>query len=93
MLFPVNKVDNIQVLAGVLGCEVGSSPTVYLGLSLGAKSKAMEIWNGVIERCEKRLYNWKGQYLSLGGRIILVYSVLDALPTYVMSLFPIPSKV
>ncbi|WMV38922.1 hypothetical protein MTR67_032307 [Solanum verrucosum] len=76
------------MLAGVLGCEVGSLPTVYLGLSLGAKSKALEIWNSVIERCEKRLSNLKGQYLSLGSRIILVNSVLDALPTYVMSLFP-----
>lgn len=93
VLFPVNKVDNIQVLARVRGCEVGSLSTVHLGLSLGAKSKALEIWNGVIERCEKRLSNWKRQYLSLDGKIILVNSVLDALPTYVMSLFPIPSKV
>ncbi|WMV30871.1 hypothetical protein MTR67_024256 [Solanum verrucosum] len=30
---------------------------------------------------------------SENGRVILVNSVLDALPTYVMSLFPIPSKV
>lgn len=31
--------------------------------------------------------------MSLSGRQILIYSVLDALPTYMMSLFPIPSKV
>ncbi|WMV14046.1 hypothetical protein MTR67_007431 [Solanum verrucosum] len=91
-LFPVNVMDNIQELAGVLGCEVGSLPTVYLGLTLGAKSKDLEIWNGVIERCEKRLAKWKGQYLSLGGRVTLVNSVLDALPTYVMSFFPLPAS-
>jgi len=92
-LVPVSKVDNIQECAGILGCVVGSLPTTYLGLTLGAKSKALQIWSGVIERCEKRLAIWKGQYLSLGGRVILVNSVLDALPTYVMSLFPLPSKV
>lgn len=84
--------DNIQELAGVLGCEVGSLPTFYLGLTLGAKSKDLEIWNGVMERCEKRLAKWKGQYLSFGGRVILVNSVLDALPTYVMSFFPLPAR-
>ena len=29
----------------------------------------------------------------LGGRVTLIDSVLDSLPTYVMSLFPIPGKV
>lgn len=31
--------------------------------------------------------------LSLGGRVTIINSILDFLPTYVMSLFPIPSKV
>lgn len=29
----------------------------------------------------------------LGGRLILINSVLDALPTYMVSLFPIPPQV
>lgn len=45
---------------------------LHLGLTLGAKSIAMQIWSGVIERWEKRIAIWKGQYLSLSGRIILV---------------------
>lgn len=35
----------------------------------------------------------KSQYLSLRGRLILIYSVLDSLLTYVMPKFPLPSKV
>ena len=26
-----------------------------------------EIWSNVIEKCEKKLARWKGQYLSLRG--------------------------
>lgn len=45
------------------------------------------------EECEKKLSNWKSQYLSLGGRVVLIKAVLDTMPTYMMSLFPIPVNV
>lgn len=89
-IFPINQVGNLQELAGVLGCQLDSLPTKYLGLPLGAKNKELEVWNGVLERCEKKLSRWKCQYLSLGGRLTLTKSVLDGIPTYMMSLFPIP---
>lgn len=57
-------------------------------MPLGVKNKSKGIWNGVLEKCEKELTNWKSQYLSVGGRPTLINSVLDALPTYMMSLFP-----
>lgn len=43
--------------------------TTYLGMPLWAKSKSMEIWNRVIEKCEERLERWKSYYLSLGERL------------------------
>ncbi|XP_070036020.1 uncharacterized protein [Nicotiana tomentosiformis] len=92
-LIPVKEVADAQVLAGILGCEIDCLPTAYLGLSLGSRNKVMEVWSGVVERVERRLARWKTQYLSLGGRVILINVVLDSLPTYVMSLFPIPAKV
>ena len=42
---------------------------------------------------EKRLATWKMQYLSMGGRLTLINSVLDSIPTYCMSLFPIPGSI
>ncbi|WMV14448.1 hypothetical protein MTR67_007833 [Solanum verrucosum] len=92
-IYPVNTVINIEDLANTLGGKVGELPTTYLGMPLGSKSKSKEIWSGVIEKCERKLANWKCQYLSSGGRLTLVNSVLDALPSYMMSLFPIPAKV
>jgi len=47
----------------------------------------------ILEKTERKLTRWKAQYLSLGGRLILINSDLDSLPTYVMALFPIPAKV
>ncbi|CAN4092320.1 unnamed protein product [Withania somnifera] len=62
-------------------------------MSLGYSHKELEIWDGIVEKTEKELATWKTQYLSLGGRTTLVNSVLDALPTYVLSLFPLHVKV
>ena len=42
-ILPVGQVDNIQFLAGVLGCTVDSFPAYYLGLPLGAKFKDKSI--------------------------------------------------
>jgi len=92
-LYPINDVPHMNLLASILGGEVGSLPTLYLGMPLGANSKSIEIWDTVIEKCEKKLARWKTQYLSRGGRLTLINSVLDALPTYMMSLFPIPAGV
>ncbi|CAN4113714.1 unnamed protein product [Withania somnifera] len=63
-IYPVNAVPNLNVLAAIMACEIGSFPAIYLGLPLGADYKAEEVWNGVIEKVEKRLGNWHMQYLS-----------------------------
>lgn len=54
-------------------------------MPLGKNHKVFEIWDGIIEKTEKKLATWNNIY-HLGGTI-LVNSVLDSLPTYVMYLF------
>jgi hypothetical protein len=50
----VGNVENVDGLAGILGCRVSSLPLKYLGLPLGASYKAKSIWDGVIEKIERR---------------------------------------
>jgi hypothetical protein len=82
----------VDELAGVLGCGVSSLPIKYLGLPLGAPFKAKFIWDDV-GKIERRLASWQRMYLSKGGRVTLIKSTLSNLPTYLLSLFPIPSSV
>ena len=51
----VGPVDNVDELALELGCGIGSLPTSYLGLPLGAPHKAIGVWDSVEERLQKRL--------------------------------------
>lgn len=92
-IYPVNEVSNLEELANTLGCNIGSFLSTYLGLPLGAKYKSIGIWNGIIEKFEKRLATRQMQYLSFGGRLTLINSVLDSLPTFYLALFTMPSEV
>jgi len=93
VLVPVGIVDNMDDLAGILGCEVSSLPLKYLGLPLGALFKAKSSWDEVVGKIERRLASWKRFYLLKGGRVTLIKSTLSNLPTYFLSLLPIPSSV
>ncbi|GKV29018.1 hypothetical protein SLEP1_g37997 [Rubroshorea leprosula] len=44
----------------------------------------------VLEGVTRKLSTWKGRYLSLGGRITLIHSVLSSLPVFWMSMYVIP---
>ncbi|RVW12477.1 hypothetical protein CK203_093457 [Vitis vinifera] len=66
-ILPVGSVENAEVLASELGCKVGSLPSTYLGLPLGAPHKSVVVWDGVEERMRKRLALWKRQFISKGG--------------------------
>jgi exonuclease III len=89
-LVPVGSVPDVEELAVVLGCKVGTLPMSYLGLPLGSSFKDKTIWNGIVEKLETRLAGWKRMYLSKGGRVTLIKSTLSNIPTYYLSLFPIP---
>ena len=46
-IIPIGEVDEVEELAVELGCRVGSLPSQYLGLPLGALSRAISVWDGV----------------------------------------------
>ncbi|RVX07825.1 Retrovirus-related Pol polyprotein from type-1 retrotransposable element R2 [Vitis vinifera] len=52
-LIPVGRVENIDDLALDFGYKVGSLPSTYLGLPLGAPFKSVTVWDGV-EECFHR---------------------------------------
>jgi hypothetical protein len=90
---PVGQVPDIGVLADTLGCNINQLPMSYLGLPLGAKFKSKHIWDPILEKMERKLAGWQRMYLSKGGRVTLIKSTLSSLPTYFLSLFPIPVSV
>ena len=62
----------------------------YLGLPALVGKSRVSAFRGIIERVRKKLMDWKLKFLSQAGKEILLKAVIQAIPTYGMSLFLLP---
>jgi len=65
----------------------------YLGLPLGGSPKSITLWDPMVEKVQKKTTCWKKNYISLGGRTILIKTTMSNIPTYYMSIFKMPAKI
>ncbi|XP_058783149.1 uncharacterized protein LOC131657807 [Vicia villosa] len=80
-------------LAKVMGVRHVLGTGIYLGLpSLIGRSKKAT-FSFVKDRIWKRINSWRGRYLSRAGKETMIKSVLQAIPTYIMSIFLLPDGV
>ncbi|XP_058755425.1 uncharacterized protein LOC131628603 [Vicia villosa] len=77
-------------LANIMGvCHVLGTGT-YLGLpSLIGRSKKV-IFGYVKDKIWKKINYWRGRPVSKAGKEVMIKSVLQSIPSYVMSLFVLP---
>ena len=79
--------------AEIFGCEQGQFPIMYLGIPIHYRKLTNAEWPHVEERLQARLSSWKGKLLSLGGRLVLINSVLTNMVLYMISFFQLPKGV
>lgn len=65
----------------------------YLGLPFVYGSNKSEAFQNFVEKCHKCTANWSNKVLSAAGKEIFIKSVLQALPTFMMSCFRFPISV
>ncbi|KAK2360432.1 hypothetical protein QL285_085698 [Trifolium repens] len=92
MLVGVNITDSwLHEAASALRCRVGKVPLLYLGMPIGGVSRRLGFWEPVLTRIRNRLSGWNSRFLSFGGRLVLIKSVLTSLPVYALSFFKAPA--
>ncbi|GAU19381.1 hypothetical protein TSUD_76250 [Trifolium subterraneum] len=76
----------------ILGVKLVLGTGIYLGLpSMVGRSKK-EIFSYIKDRIWKSINSWRGRALSKAGKEIMIKSVLQAIPSYVMSMFILPAS-
>lgn len=78
---------------GRFGCAHGQVRIKYLGIPIHYRRLTIAEWKYVDECLEKRLRSWKGKMLSVGGRLVLINSVLANMVLYMLSFFQLPKGV
>jgi hypothetical protein len=77
-------------LTNILGFEWKKIPTKYLRVPLKDKVYKLSTWEGIINSLQERVKNWMYRYLNLADKLILTNIVLQAIPTFMMLVFPTP---
>ncbi|GKE15255.1 hypothetical protein Tco_1422832 [Tanacetum coccineum] len=80
-------------MASLIGCGATSFPLRYLGVLVGCSKARCSNWNAITQSFASKLALWKACLLSIGGRLSLIKSVLGHLPTYYMSIYPMPVSI
>lgn len=77
----------------ILNCVRDCLPLTYLGVPISGRRPKREDWTKLTSLVRAKLSSWKSTYLSLGGCLTLLNSVLSSVPTFWMSVFKLPSWV
>lgn len=81
-----------DAIKDALGVPVVQQYEKYLGLpSFIGRKKKKESFDNINQQVWKKLLGWEGKLLSQTRREILIKAVAQALPTYTMSCFKLPS--
>ncbi|GAU50179.1 hypothetical protein TSUD_408720, partial [Trifolium subterraneum] len=76
----------------ILGVKMVLGTGIYLGLSSMVGRSKKTIFSYIKDRIWKRINSWRGRALSKAGKEIMIKLVLQAIPSYVMSMFILPAS-
>jgi hypothetical protein len=62
----------------------------YLGLPTPSGRMSKDRFKTTKERLSKKFTSWAERYMSVGAKEVLIKSVTQAIPTYVMGIFKLP---
>jgi hypothetical protein len=80
-------------LARILGVQYVLGTGSYLGLPsmIGRSKKA--VFSFIKDRIWKRVNSWRGRSLSKAGKEVMIKSVLQVIPSYIMSVYMISASI
>jgi hypothetical protein len=82
-----------QSITAIMGVQAVLGTGKYLGLPSIIGRKRTAVFAFVKDRVWQKINSWSSKCLSKAGREVMIKSVLQAIPSYVMSIFLLPATV
>jgi len=80
-------------IARILGFSIDVLPSKYLGAPLVDSVIKHASWRALLDKLEAKLSSWMYRSLNMASKIILIKSVLQAMPLYLFSIITAPKWV
>uniref|UniRef100_A0A803PV44 Reverse transcriptase domain-containing protein n=1 Tax=Cannabis sativa TaxID=3483 RepID=A0A803PV44_CANSA len=85
--------DNKERIVELLGVPIALEGSMYLGLPSSMGRNKMAALSYLKEKLRKQLQSWGSKFLSRESKEILIKTVAQALPSYLMSVFLLPLEI
>lgn len=93
-VYDINLSDMMLALtSSFLACGIKTLPFKFLGVMVGDSPRKVAMCKKVVRNVRRRLDMWSRRFLSLGGRVVLINSILNYIPLYSLSFYRAPKKV
>jgi hypothetical protein len=91
LVFPIQCGDvELQMVQGLLPCDISTFPCKYLGLSLSLKNLTKDQVQPIMDRIADQLPGWKVDLMTRAGRKVQVQYVLTGMLIYLAMAVNIP---
>eukprot|EP00253_Pinus_taeda_P014772 PITA_14772 len=80
-------------LSKILKIQRNSLPTKYLGIPLSEYAPKAANWEDLLNKMKAKLSSWTHRSLNMASRLVLVKSVLQTMPAYMLSALAAPKTV
>ena len=81
-----------DLVVSILGCPAATLPCRYLGLPLTLRKPTAAQLQDLVDKVGDALPLWKASLLPKSSRMLLIHSVLCAIPVHSMLALDIPAK-
>jgi hypothetical protein len=83
--------EDVTVVDQSLPCRLSQFLIKYLGIPLSASKLPKSAFQPLVDKMVDTLPSWKGRLMNKSGRLILVQTILSAMPTHTPIYLDLPS--
>ncbi|XP_042950057.1 uncharacterized protein LOC122282168 [Carya illinoinensis] len=94
LFFSSNTLEDIkEAILHSVGLREARSYEKYLGLPSYVGKHKKATFRPILESIRSRMQNWTIKFLSQAGKEVLLKAIVQAIPTYCMSIFKLPKSI
>ncbi|CAI8604439.1 unnamed protein product [Vicia faba] len=83
----------LEEAAGFLLCGIGAPSFTFLGIPIIINPKRREVWTHIMDKIRERSSVWHNRFLSIGGRVELLSSILSNMLIFLFSFYKVPKVI